>query len=538
MSSAADARQQTRLHLLFVIGLSSWWESLYVHAGVNPLDDSWPIYAVWNLDAGGRLFEDVLWVFPLGHLIPAWIGYHLAPPGLVVARMIYAAFAVALCAGIYLLGRRLMPPRFALLAALLVAIAAPDSHLIHVVYGYRYMIFSVLALLAFSRRIETEDRRWLLIAGLWLGVGAFFRLGPAFAAGCGIGVGVMSMQRDPRLWLRDWTVLATGILVIFVPLLLWAAATVGLETLWRELVARPARMLLLQSLPFPVLDFPQTWNRVRMRQWFVALQFRVIWLLYGGYLVALAWNYFRAIREGKRFAKPLLVAVWVWGGVFFLRSLTRSDEPHLDSVIPPVLLLAVHGLYRTVHSVMDRVDSARAGSDDRRNWVERGTMLAAVAAWVVLLTIDTYVPHARRGGYPVHALNDQIEVSQQSQALLTDLVVRRIKLTPPDARILDLTASPLYLVLANRRGYAAPDIVMPGTFLTPEEQLAFFERVQRNPPALVIWPKQHFDRDPAHGLEVTTPKLAAWVRANYEMWGLERRHYLMGPKGRKPYPGW
>jgi hypothetical protein len=534
MSAMNDAKRQTILHLLLVIGLSVWWESLYVHTGINPLDDSWPIYTIWNLDAGGTLFGDVLWVFPLGHLIPAWIGYHLAPPGLVVARIIYAAFAVAVCAGIYLLGRRLMPPRFALLAGILVAVAAPDSHLMHVVYGYRYMIFSVLALLCFSRRIESGERRWLMIAGLWLGVGAFFRLGPAFAAGCGIGVGVMSMHRDPRLWLRDWTALASGILVIFVPLLLWAAATIGLETLWRELVTRPATMLLLQSLPLPVLDFPETLNRVRIRQWFVATQFRVIWLLYGGYLVALGWHYVRAIREQREFVKPLLVSVWIWGGVFFLRSLTRSDEPHLDSVIPPVLLLAVHGLY----SALNRIGLMGGWSGGSRAWMERGVLLAAVTLWVVLLGIDTYVPHARRGGNPVHALDDRIEVSQESQAKLTDLVVRRIKLTPPDARILDLTVSPLYLVLANRRGYPAPDIVMPGTFLTREEELGFIEQVQRNPPALVIWPKKPFDRDPAHGVEVTSPELAAWVRANYEMWGLERRHFLMGPKGHKPLPGW
>jgi len=534
MTADDRSRRQTALHLLFIVALSCYWESLFVGYGVNPLDDSWPIYAVWNLANGGTLFEDVLWVFPLGHLIPAWIGYHLAPPGFVVSRLIYAAFAVALCAGLYLLGRRLMPPRFALFAASLVAIAAPDSHLMHLVFGYRYMIFSVLALLAFARRIESGDRRWLAIAGLWLGIGAFFRLGPAFAAGCGIGVAVMAMHRDARLWLRDWTALAAGILAIFVPLLLWAAFTVGLEGLWRELVTRPATMLLLQSLPLPVLDFPDAWDRVDIRKWFIALQFRVIWLLYGGYLVALLWSWSRAWRERKAFSEPLLVAVWLWGGVFFLRSLTRSDEPHLDSVIPPVLLLASHALYVT----MRHFEPARVFGKYRQGWVEAGVLLAGVALWVVLVGIDTYIPHARRGGNPVHALNDRIEVSQPSQQYLTDLTVRRLKMTAPDARILDLTASPIYLLLANRRGYAAPDIVMPGTFLTPEEEAAFIQRVLDNPPALVIWPKRPFDRDPARAVEITTPQLTEWVKTRYERWGLLRRHYLMGPKGESEPPGW
>ncbi|MCH7870043.1 MAG: glycosyltransferase family 39 protein, partial [Myxococcales bacterium] len=392
-----SSQQQTALHLLFIVGLSLAYESLFVSNGFNPLDDSWPIYALWNLEAGGTLYRDVLWVFPPGHLIPAWIGYHLAPPGLFGARVIYGAFAVASCVGLYLLGRRLMPARFALFAAVLAAVAAPDSHLMHTIFGYRYLIFSMLALLAYARRIETDDVRWLAVAGLWLGVGAFFRLGPVFAAGCGLGVAVMSMHRDPRDWARDWAALALGILAIFVPLLLWAAVTVGLDSIWREIVSRPALMDWRQSLPFPEIVFPDTWHRVHLRQWFVSLQFRAIWLLYGGYFMALVWSYVRAYRERRSFAQPLLVAVWLWGGVFFLRSLTRSDEPHLDSAIPPVLLLSVHGVY----SVTRRIGTSLDWNSNGRAWVERGIVVSGVALWIFMHATDTWIPYARRGGNPI-----------------------------------------------------------------------------------------------------------------------------------------
>lgn len=525
---------QSRIHLLIIFVVSCAYEALFTQFGINPLDDSWPIYAIWNMDAGGTLFGDVLWVFPPGHLIPAWIGYHLAPPGLVGARVIYAIFAVAVSLGIYVLGRRLLPARYALLAALMTSVAAPDSHLMHLVFGYRYMIFSILGLLAFAKRIETDNRRWLVIAGLWLAGGAFFRLGPQFAAGCGIGVAIMTMHRNPREWLLDWRALGSGVLMVFVPLLIWAAASVGLETLWRELVTRPATMLLLQSLPFPALEFPDEWNRVKIRKWFVALQFRIIWVVYGGYLIAWGMRWLRAYRARETFGHPLLVAIWLWGLVFFLRSLTRSDEPHLDSVIPPVLLLGSHGVYMLVR----RWAPEQTLGESNRGWLDRGVIVAVVASWILLLGVDTYFPHERRGGYVVHSVKDRIEVSQESQALLTDLVVRRMKLTPPNARILDMTVSPLYLVLANRRGYAAPDIVMPGTFLTPEEERDFIDRVKRNPPALVIWPKKPFDRNPEKAVELTSPELAAWVRANYQMWGLERKHFLMGPKGTHPPKGW
>ena len=43
-----------------------------------------------------------------------------------------------------------MPPGFALLGALLLAVAAPSSHQGHLLFGYRYLVFSALALLAFA----------------------------------------------------------------------------------------------------------------------------------------------------------------------------------------------------------------------------------------------------------------------------------------------------------------------------------------------------------------------------------------------------
>lgn len=534
MNLRDQSRQPFALHLLLIVGLSCIFESLFIYYGLNPIDESWPINTIRNMDAGRALYQEVLWVFPPGHLSGAWLGYHLSPPGYLVSRVFNAGFAVLLCVGLYFLGRRIMPARFALLAALLTAVAAPDSHLMHNLFGYRYMIFSVLALIAFARRIETDDIRWLTLAGLLLGFGAAFRLGPVFAAGCGLGVAIMAMHRDPRQWLRDWGALGLGVLVVFVPLLGWAALTVGIDVIWRELVSRPALMLELQSLPFPALDFPDFGDRVKIRQWFVSLQFRIIWVLYIGYLAALAYHFIRAWRADRAFAHPLLVAVWLWGGIFFVRSLTRSDEAHLDSVIPPVLLLAAHGLY----SVVGRINCVRSQRDERRAWVEGGVIASALAVWVMLLGTDMYFPYARRGGVPIQSLGGRIEVSETKQAKLTDLVVRRLKLTSPDAKILDLTASPVYLLLADRQGYLGYDLVMPGTFITDAEEQGFLAQIQRDPPDLVIWSKPPFDRDPAKSMHITAPKITAWILARYQMWGLERRHYLMGPKGSKPPKGW
>jgi len=244
----APGRLATARHLALIVGLSVAYESLFIGYGLNLIDEAWPLYAVWQIQAGGILYREVSFVFPPGHLLAAWIGQLLDPPGLIVARTLYAAFSVALCAAFYFLCRQLMPVRFALLACVALAVAAPNSHLMHVIFGYRYMVFSVLALLAFARRIRGGDSRWMLVAGLLLGVGAFFRLGPPFAAGCGLGVAVLAIDRDWRCWRRDWSWLALGLLLVIAPLLCWCAATIGIETLWREIVIRPASMLVEQSL--------------------------------------------------------------------------------------------------------------------------------------------------------------------------------------------------------------------------------------------------------------------------------------------------
>ena len=124
-------------HILLILAVSGSYELLFVHHGIGWLyDEGWPLYAAMQLHEGGVLYEDVFFLFPPGQLLPAWIAYALDPPGVILARSIYAGFTVAACVAVYLLGRKLMRPGFALLAALLVAVAAPRSHLVHVLFVF------------------------------------------------------------------------------------------------------------------------------------------------------------------------------------------------------------------------------------------------------------------------------------------------------------------------------------------------------------------------------------------------------------------
>jgi len=315
-------------HLALVLAVSAAWESLFIRHGINKLDEGWPLYAAMRLHAGGTLYDDGQWVFPPAHVLPAWLGYAIEPPGFIATRILYAAFVVALCGAIYVLGTRITRPSFALLGALLLAVAAPRTHHLHIIFGYRYLVFAILALLAFDRRLCTGDARWLLAAGALTGVALVFRLTPAFAVACGIAAGIAVSMGDPRRGLRDGALYAVGIALVAGPVLGYFAWSVGPVPLWREMLVRPLAML--QPLPLPDV-YPPRWDRDAITGSFITLAFRFYLVFFAGYLVVLAVQGVRAARARRPFPSPLLLAIVVFGAIFYIRSLGRSDEAHLDS---------------------------------------------------------------------------------------------------------------------------------------------------------------------------------------------------------------
>ena len=204
-SPASRDHRELYWQVPLLLAISIAYENLFLHYGINRIDESWPLYAAMRLHDGGVLYDDVLWVFPPAHVLSGWIAYGLDPPGFVLARTIFAGFSVALCLALLFMGRRIMPPSFAFLGALLVAVAAPRSHIFQVLFGYRYLVIPVLTLLAFSRRLSTGDARWMFAGGVAAGIALAFRLTPAFAVSCAVGVAVIAADSDWRRWLRDWT---------------------------------------------------------------------------------------------------------------------------------------------------------------------------------------------------------------------------------------------------------------------------------------------------------------------------------------------
>ncbi len=292
-----------------LITLSAFWESLFIGMGSNLLDEGWALYVGMQLRMGRRLYDGISWVFPLGHALPAWAGQILDPQGVVIPRMIYAAFSVALCVSIHQLGRKIMPSRFAFLGAAMLAVAAPRSHMMHLLYGYRYMLFAVCAMLEYSKHLDTGRQSWIFIAGIFAGLSLYFRVTPAFAASVGIGVAVATQPGSWRDWITDWLLYAAGLVLVIGPVLGYFSATVGIERFWHEVILHPAAML--QPLAVPDLFVPDWWSRESIAESWRVLSLRLYLLLYIGYGISLLVAFRDARLRERPFESTLLVAIVV-----------------------------------------------------------------------------------------------------------------------------------------------------------------------------------------------------------------------------------
>jgi hypothetical protein len=520
-----------------IVATSVAWESLFLHHGIAWLfDEGWPLYAAMQLHAGHTLYTDVLFPFPPGHLLMAWIAWAIDPPGILLARTFYAAFDVALCVALYFLGRRLTSPGFAFLGALLVAVAAPRSHLAHLLFGYRYLVLSVGVLLLLAARLRCGEeetaraRRLLLAAGALTGVALYFRLTPAFAVSCGVGAAIVSRSRDWREAARDGAAYALGLALVVAPILAWFGARVGLDVLWREVVTRIVALQSAQSLPSPAFSWlPAHGDRAELYRWFVALQYRLYIVLYAGYAVALAGLWLRSRRAGRRFQHALLLAVVVWGGIYLLRALGRSDDHHLMSALPPACLLLAHALGAAGRRAGDAV-GARGGA---RVAATTAVGLLVLSGWIYLQRVDVFLLPRTRGLVSLASTGGEIRVASRAQAQRVDGVVAAIRrLTTPQDVFLDLTGAPLLHPLTGRLGPGRLDVVTPGIFLDEGEQRAFVAQLEAARPALVLWPATAFDRRADRHVQQTAPLVAAWVLANYEEALAIDRYRILRPRSR------
>jgi|GEM_PF-1434530 len=530
-ASPKSSDRQLACHVFILLVVSIGFESLFIHHGLNVMDEGWPLHAAMELLDGKALYDEVFWVFPPGHLLAAWVARALDPPGIVFARILYSAFNVAACLALLFLARRLMPADFALLGALLVAVAAPISHLYHLLFGYRYLVWSIVVLLIFQLRLTRDESRWLFPAGVFAGIAAFFRLTPAFAVSAAVAVGIVAASRSWQRWLRDGLWFAAGLLLVWIPILVWIHGTVGIEKFWIETVVRPIEMTALQSKPMPPLELPDL-DRTTLQFLAAAIGFRLYPLIYLGFLLVLLARWGRSLALRRPFDHVLLLTFVVFGAVYFIRSMGRSDMPHLDSAIPPVAVLLAY-----CASLSTRLDAFRVDTGEKKGALRRlAVCIGVFGVWVFMNGSDRFLDReAVMGNTVLHSVSRTIMVESGSRASMVDALIPVIREhSTPEDTILVMAHAPLIHVLSERHSPGYFDVIMPGTFRNPEEEQGFLERVQEDPPAVVLWPRQFFDKMKIRSLAYTAPLLGRWIAENYRQAHESPIYRIMIPKSREP----
>jgi hypothetical protein len=270
----------------------------------------------------------------------------------------------------------------------------------------------------------------------------------------------------------------------------------------------------LQSIEVPDMILPESWTRRSISKLFTAVQFRAWAVLYGGYAAVLAFQWVRATAKQRPFRPVLLAVVVVWGAVFFVRTLGRSDVGHLESALPPVCLVLAH--------LASRVLPWQRRGAPSEGWAKRlatgGLIAGTLAVWIFLFETDQRLTRERRGWAPIEVLHGEIFFPNTWRPRAVDRrVMTLLDRTEPGDTILDLSAAPIFHVLTDRMGPGWFDVVIPGTFLDADEERAFVEHLEASPPAVVVTSVTPFDRMRSRAVSITAPLVARWLRTNYRI---------------------
>ena len=246
----------------------------------------------------------------------------------------------------------------------------------------------------------------------------------------------------------------------------------------------------------------------------IAFQFRFYPLLFAGYALSLLVRWARARQQERNFDQAFLLTVVIWGGIYLSRAYDRADAAHLEMVLPGPCILLAHALYRAAAALSARRGEVLAGSGR----LTLGVCVTAFTLWVGLLGSDRALWPSWRGTSPFQSLGGEVYARSPEWTATLDRSVELIReRTDPTQSILDLSGSPILYVLSERRGAGHHDVFMPGTFLDEAEELQALEALRRDPPALIVWPENPFDRMESRAVNVLAPRLSRWAADNYQI---------------------
>ncbi|MBX3010526.1 MAG: hypothetical protein KF832_03425 [Caldilineaceae bacterium] len=328
---------------------------------LNPYDEGLALVNALRVYQGEVPFRDYWAIYPPGQSYALAAAFHLGEINVFTERL-YDSVVRWLCA-LVLLGLALRVQRSWLAALItyglcLILLAAATF------YGYAMfpaLLFGFGALLLFFTYLQQATGRWLIAAGLLIGVTALFRIDVAVYVGVATIAGLTAFHlagpfTTPRTWRptyrRWWSSSATllgAALIPFLPFYGFLAWVSPMGEMVNNLLLFPATTFHeVRRLPYPTL-LP-TWERWQERSrwleqvdwlWGEWLRFYLPLLVYTLVALVLIGTGWRLLR--KRQPVPIndiqALVLLVVGLGLFVQAMSRYDAIHALPTSLPTLLL-------------------------------------------------------------------------------------------------------------------------------------------------------------------------------------------------------
>lgn len=470
--------------------------------GIDPFDEGLMLQAARRTADGQWVYRDFLWSYGPGNVLLLGGSFKLFGTSLLWWRIVRVAIDAAVALVVFLVLRREVGVRWALVGwvAAACAMAQPTS----ANPFPAALLFGLLAVCVAG--LAADPRRAAAVAGVFVGLAAFWR--PDFAAYAALGAAVALLIRSRRSLPLFAGATAATTALLYLPY----AIVAGPGELWESLVSRSLRDGSYWRLPFPLgydggLGGPHEWKDL--------LEFYVPLLLVIG-IALVAVGLVRSLS-------PLLAGLTAFGGGCLLYLLSRTDEFHATPLLV-VLALALP------------LVAARAG---RR--------LVVVPAVVVLSLLTLYGVSNRASALvspqsfsPLHVdVADGVEAFPSDAAALPRVVRMVRSLVPPGEPIyvaparsdLVVINDPLLYVLSERPNAAGPDFGLLTSEVAQRRLVLALSRVR--PRAIVRW------RDPLstqrepnrRGTPTGVRVLDEWIDANYRLRARFGVYDVLVPRG-------
>ncbi|QPJ66761.1 MAG: hypothetical protein G3M78_04170 [Candidatus Nitrohelix vancouverensis] len=492
-------------------GFNIWDEGGFANGSLRTL----------NGEMAGRDFNPIGYTpgrYVFGEFLFRVFGVHLQS-----LRIGVALLTPAMVIALYAVGRRIMPPGFALVAALFL-LSAPSMY-----YNRFFIFFTVLNLFCLIRCMEAMTRgRLLILAGVVL-LSAYFKFEVAMystlIAGVALGLLLWKRRRESDAgpgFQKTWSIaLHRPVFWVTVAGLAAALAALLYYVSSINLYEKGVRQLLesyeVWGNPMPAL-FPvgEVWATMKPHEYFDRVLFYIPPLLYALTGLLLAWRLLR--REGGwRMQDYYLFVIFAFGLCSFGLVIWRSGHDNLLRTLAPAYLLFCYGLYL----VWNRATKAPLFSG--------GGLLKRMPLNLLLLLAPffyLYEMNVNHGFYAgsIGAMRqettrltlERMDVyTNEAEALMIENVLERIQIySDKNDRIFALPLNPIFYFISERSNPTPYDWILPG-MLDEGGERKVIEYLRKDSPKVIIYVDIPIDGKNERRFVKYSPQVFNYIAENY-----------------------